>query len=212
MHSFVVEDLTADTAVVADAYQNVTAWGVARPGTWTVPLEVIATATEGADGPGVRWATLAEAAPPAPPPAPAQIEANTAAILEAGRAGRFEHFTQAYARACARPTTDWPAPAAELATQTWLLARSRALHQIWLAETAARTGAPGLADAAQRFADTVVTGWQRAATSAYVLLRRGRAGPAVAAGMANVLTAACDAEQDLAHRLRRGAGGGDVDP
>jgi hypothetical protein len=186
-HSFVVEGVTDDSVAVVDAYFNATQWGTAEPGAWTVPIDVVATATSG----GVRWGWLDRVGQPAPMEPLEQIRTNADGILAAARDGCYRRFISAYRDCTANEF-------AVLANQTWLLARSRALHHRWLTGVAASLGAVWLADVADEFHRRVVTGWQRAATSVYVGLRRARAGRAVPADQTVVLGDACTAEVDLA--------------
>jgi hypothetical protein len=186
-HSFVVEGITDEGVAVVDAYRNATQWGTAEPGAWTVPVDVIATATAG----GVRWGWLGRVGEPAPMEPLEQVRTNADAILAAARDGHYRRFLDAY-RNCAAGEL------AVLATQTWLLARSRALHHRWLTDVAATPGAAGPADLADEFHRRVVTGWQRAATSVYVGLRRALAGRAVPTDQAVLLGEVCTAEVDLA--------------
>src|SRR6185437_4537309 len=179
-------------AHIVDPYDNVTEWGTAKPLSTRLPVRDLDAALSGG-----RWAVLVPTAASEPVRPAAQVAANAAAILASADEGLCQHFVERHRQAGL-------AGAASMSLQTWLLARNRALHAMWLASLPSDVIAPSTAE---RFHAEVCGGWQKAAEMAYVALRRVRSGrPAPPAAFAAVASAA-DAEAVLARSLSTGAAG-----
>ncbi|MFJ9161586.1 acyl carrier protein [Streptomyces griseoviridis] len=139
-HSFLLVAADATTVTVEDHYHNETPWGSARPGTWRL------TRTQAAALPECTLAV--ELAPDTLPPRPAPaVDPVTGA----------QEYAHAYA---AHP--DRAAALRRLTLETWLLARSRALHAAWLGRY--RTVGPR--------ATEQVAAWRALAEQTYLASRR----------------------------------------
>jgi hypothetical protein len=171
-HSFLLVAVEGGYTVV-DAYHNNTAWGPARPGTWTLSaaeLDRVLTRTA--------LALVLRPAPSTPAVDPTLVLAGNAA-----RARRAGHEIERYVGAV-HAQLDRPGAAERLTLDIWLLSRERALHAAWL------TGI-GRRDAGAR-AVRLSEAWQRLATASYVALRRTQRGAAMARSVVD----------DLADQLR----------
>jgi hypothetical protein len=194
VHGFVVDELAGSEVEVVDPYQNVTAWGEARPTVLRRPLdELLARMPDPVD-----WAVLEPAGQAEPPDERSQLERNGRAIQAAARAGTPAGFVAAH------DGLDEPA-ARNLALQTWLLVRSRAYHAGWLADAAGRLDDTRLGAFADRFRERVVSGWRRAAESAYLAQRRVMAGRSVPRAVLGLVESVCAVEAELAAELTRSA-------
>lgn len=186
-HGFVLEGLQ-DGAVarLVDPYENSTEWGRAVPQTVTVPLAALAPAVTGG-----RWAALTRTGEPEPVDVAVQLAENARAADDAD----LRRFVDAH-RAVDEPAL------ANLTLSTWLLARNRALHGLWLADVAPALDGLGLADLPERFGRDVTPAWRRAAEASYLALRRLRAGRAVPPVALTAAVRATAAEAELRSYLR----------
>ncbi|MEV4439439.1 hypothetical protein AB0K09_10510, partial [Streptomyces sp. NPDC049577] len=151
----------AGTVTVTDAYHNETPYGSARPGTWTLDAEEFEAAVRGP----VLVAELAAGPLPAAP-APGTDLAGEAA-------------TDAYADAYARHP-DRAAALHRLTLETWLLARSRALHAAYTDTV------PGHWPEAAAFQERV-RAWNSLTEQVYMAYRRVERGRAEPPGLADRL-------------------------
>jgi hypothetical protein len=143
---------------------------------------------------GGRWAILVRATP-APPVRPAdQIAANAAAILSAAARDCYQRFIADH--------QDGGLPGLHsLSLQTWLLARNRALHALWLAGLPPDVVDPA---AAGRFAAVISEGWRRAMEMSYIALRRVRSGRKAPGAAFTAIESVAHAEVSLARSLLSG--------
>lgn len=150
-HSFLLGRDPSGRALVCDGYHNDTAYGPARPGTWTLTEEELAAALpDGALALGTARTAVTRDADTAGPAAPAAVET----------------YVRAY-----REHPDREAALAQLTLETWLLARSRRLHAAYLATTGP------LAPAVEEH----LTAWGRLTEQTFLAhrrLQRGRPEPA----------------------------------
>lgn len=181
-HGFVLDGLTPDgMAHIVDPYDNATQWGRATPLTTDVPLASLRAALDGG-----RWAVLEPAGLAHPVDPDAAVAANAEAILLAHERGGYDSFVDRHR----------PAGAAELenlALQSWLLARNRALHGRWLSTVDL--------EVAGRFDTEVAAGWRRASEMSYLALRRVRAGRQAPTAVFTALCSVAEAETRLAQDL-----------
>ncbi|MGW1196718.1 hypothetical protein ACWD4B_12890 [Streptomyces sp. NPDC002536] len=152
-HSMLVApDPAGDGVVVSDAYRNVTQWGAAESGQWTLGRAEFAAALPD----GARTAVLtAEGALPSARPAVTHADATVRDRYLARYAGHRDRAT-ALSRLC---------------LETWLLTRARALH-LHYRRAAGLATHPG--------AEQHVRDWQLLAEQVFVAHRRverGRAEP-----------------------------------
>jgi hypothetical protein len=191
-HGFVLEGITGGdgpeaVAHVVDPYDNATEWGRAEPLATTLPLTDLAPAVVGG-----RWAVLArEPGDPSPVSADEQLTANANAIVEADEQGSYQRFHDGYQGLSATELEG-------LTLQTWLLARDRGLHALWLADQPAGSGP---AEIAGRFAEDVAAGWRRAAEATYIALRRVRSGRQAPASALATVQHVMTAETGLAREI-----------
>jgi hypothetical protein len=178
-HTFIVDGVSADQRLLhlVDAYANKTEWGEATPIETYLPamaLERIVQALDTARSGS--FLIVGQAEQPAALDLPALLRRNAAQILVQLRdKARLSHYSQYYAS----NVTD-VAAIKQFVLDCWLIARSRALHGLWLADVA--RDQPELLDSTfvEAFAQDVVAPWQRVSEFAYILFRRvsqGRAAP-----------------------------------
>lgn len=178
-HSFIIDGVSDDQRLlhVVDAYANKTEWGEATPTESYLPsmaLERVIRALDTARAGS--YLTVERVAPPPPLDLAGLLRGNAAQILASLRErdllGRFSrHYADRASDAAAIK---------RFVLDCWLIARSRAIHGLWLADVARER--PDLLDAALAgaFAREVVAPWQRVNEFAYILFRRvslGRAAP-----------------------------------
>jgi hypothetical protein len=209
-HGFVVEGLGEGpnpVTHVVDPYDNVTEWGHAVPVTTSLPLQDLAPALTGG-----RWATLSRTGSSMPYDPRQQVVRNAAAILAAHDSESYERFIRWHDSADQGRLEN-------LTLQTWLLARNRQLHALWLRDVADDLAACGLAGLSEQFASEVAAAWRRTMEMSYIALRRSRAGRRVPGGLVMSLRAAAKAEASLAGSLAppmalvaREAARGPIDP
>lgn len=189
-HGFVVSGIDGTVLHVVDPYDNVTEWGKAAPLSTTAVLTEVAPALTGG-----RWAVLERVGPGQPAHVPDLITANAGAIASAAvDGGAIARFLAGH-----RPLDGVTLPV--LVLQTWLLARDRALHGLWLADNRSALhdlGVPGFAD---EFAQRVVSAWRAAEQATYLALRRVRRGRAAPQSALEAVAAVLHDEADLARRL-----------
>lgn len=178
-HSFIIDGLSDDGRLlhVVDAYANKTEWGEATPTESYLPsmaLERIIRALDTARAGS--YLTIEQSGPPPPLDLDGLLRENAAQILASLRdRDLLGHFSRHYAG-----RTGDAAAIKRFVLDCWLVARSRALHGLWLADVA--RDRPDLLDTAlaDAFAQEVVAPWQRVNEFAYILFRRvslGRAAP-----------------------------------
>ncbi|MER6528167.1 acyl carrier protein [Streptomyces sp. NPDC001508] len=164
-HSFLLVAWDSETFTVEDHYHNETPWGSARPGTWRLSRDLL---------PGLPDCTLAvELSPGTLPKDPGP---------------RLEPAVQAqtYARAYAEHP-DRAAALRRLTLETWLLARSRALHAAYLVRRG-RTG-PRVADQ--------VDAWRALAEQTFLATRRVARGRPEPGGLTDRLARLLHTDTDV---------------
>lgn len=205
-HSFAVTGIGAWPATlrVADAYDNRTEWGDARPLATEVDGALVARLEQ---EPTTRLITLL----PEPPGEAADRTAHRTAHRTADRPLSRMSLFQANVRVLA----DWGAsPYAEFIERCrgdvdlfafeefceacWTIERRRGLYGAWLDDLAAEPDSPIPAELAARFRTTVVARWSEVNRFAYLALRRLRGGRRAVGGVADLVSAAAAAERDLA--------------
>lgn len=176
-HSFIVDGISADRRLVhiADAHENTTEWGKAEPTTVELPSialpVILKTESEHA-----RTIFLLERVSDTP-----EIDVkvllldNARQIALAHEQGQFRAFADFY-----RKRSQDVSAAKQFELAIWLIARSRALHGMWLHDVAERR--PDLLPHAypDRYEKEVALPWKRAEGQAYLLIRRvarGRPAP-----------------------------------
>ncbi|MFJ1797966.1 phosphopantetheine-binding protein [Streptomyces sp. NPDC088180] len=159
-HSYLVAP-HGDRALVVDAYASHTPWGVAAPGRWVTDWSVL---------PASSLVVRFDAVPAGP------VEPGP------GDFGGAEEYVAAYA---AHP--DRAAALEQLTTETWLLARSRALHVAFLA-TRGPVGDPVTAH---------VLRLARLAEQAFLAHRRVQRARPEPAGLLPAVAAALHADREL---------------
>lgn len=142
---------------------------------------------------GGTWAVLVEAGTAHAVDVPDQLRANASSIIEAERSGVCARFLDGHRELALEAVEN-------LGLQTWLLARNRALHQLWLADT-------GAAELAGSFGDDVVRCWRRATEMAYVAMRRVRGGRAAPPSLLIAVENAFAQETAMARRILERVGG-----
>ncbi|GGU80652.1 hypothetical protein GCM10010275_14290 [Streptomyces litmocidini] len=203
-HGFVVDgvhgslrrprDLVLD---VTDPYDNATRWGACAPLSTTITLGELAPALDGG-----RWGVFRSLRENFPenqfPSAPECLTDNLLALRPAVE-------ENAYKELCGSLDERSPASWDHYSLQTWLLARSRALHSRWLTSRARelpefeRNGKflPALFDA------HVTEPWKRAARSCYLASRRTAAGKDAPPSARESLEHAATSEAEFADALIR---------
>lgn len=193
-HSFLVTALESGAARVVDGYRNTTQWGPSTPVLDLIPLTDLAPALPTC----TRWAVLRvtgqpeATSGPAPTPPAALVRESVAAVRAATEHGHYQRFLDAWAGAATSSDLS------QLAVQTWLLARDRGLHALWLSNQAAAAVPAAIT---QRFTSEVAQAWSRVQELTYIALRRVDAGRAVPGALAERLRLACAAEPLLAEDL-----------
>lgn len=197
-HTFVITalDRRAGTATVLDAYTNRTEHGDARP---TATVADLATVLAGSVGPSgaVQALTLHRQDAAGTRATPGEIVlGNCRALVE-----QIAHHDPIAAFAAHHERDGDPLQqAAALALDCWLVARKRALHRRWLGLADGEISLP--AGFEERFAERVVTPWQRAATFAHLAERRARDGRRASGGVLRLVDGDLrDAERTLAEEL-----------
>lgn len=157
-HSFLVDKGdTEDTLTVVDAYHNSTPWGDARPGSWQLPAEELVRSLPGSlDLVRFRQGLLP------------LIDLRTALTENVDRLRSGDEARAAYLEAAR--TSAAPDVLDQLATDCWVMARSRKLHAVWLDEQPAALS--GTAAAWSQVAE-----WEQLATHSYLTLRRAARSP-----------------------------------
>ncbi len=192
-HGYVVERIdggrSGATLRIVDPYDNVTPYGRARP----------TTAVADAGGPAatttVAWATLQPSGAPARAlDVPGRLRRNARQILDA-EAG------QARDQLVTGETDTDPSAVENLALQTWLLTRDRALHARWLAHLDPVGDTARWTALVTAFADEIVPAWHRAAEMTYLAQRRARAGKRVPSAGRDAVSAVLAVEARCAHQL-----------
>ena len=172
LHSFVVEALDEPRGRVgiADAYENTTEWGDARPIHAEIGAddlrEIAASSPRWKDG---RVFVLRRTREPHEPDVRELVRANAAAMSDAGALSALARFRAFYAARAAEPDS-----AKRFTLACWLAARARSLHALWLHDVEAQLP-PDAHGTAAAFAELAAV-WRRVAELAYVAERRARAG------------------------------------
>ncbi|GIJ80001.1 Acyl carrier protein [Micromonospora phaseoli] len=170
-HSFLATAADSGEVTVVDAYHNDTAWGLARPGVWRLPVTEFDAALAG----GAH--TLAVAADPAPA---IHVPGMLAANAERARQARPDIVRYLASLESNLATVDG---LHRFVLDVWLLGRARQLHEHWL-ESTRPEAATALAGQAQR--------WQQLSARSYVALRRAQAGRPAVPELADALTTLLD--------------------
>lgn len=194
-HSFVVDGVSGDRLMIADAYSNKTPWGEAIPGRAELSVAHFESALAGSDGWRGGWLHVFERRDGSVGPKPPRdaIRANATALLEELR----ERAALSRFRSFHAGRVDDPAAVHDFTLACWIVARSRAAHALWLADV---TG-----DAiAGEFQDRVAAPWQRAMEFSYLMERRVRAGRPAPESALDLIKEAEAAEIDLAERMTGG--------
>ncbi|MEU3721296.1 BtrH N-terminal domain-containing protein [Streptomyces sp. NPDC031705] len=203
-HGFVVDgahgslrhpqDLVLD---VTDPYDNATRWGACAPLSTTITLADLAPALDGG-----RWGVLQKVQDiPREKEDPSASECLTENLLALRPAVKNNTYKQFCESLDERSPASWD----HYSLQTWLLARSRALHSRWLTARARelsefeRNGEslPALFDA------HVAEPWKRAAQSCYLASRRTAAGKGAPPSARESLERAAASEAEFADALFR---------
>ncbi|MEU6037808.1 hypothetical protein ABZ801_20605 [Actinomadura sp. NPDC047616] len=201
-HSFVVTavDGSPPTLRVADGYDNRTEWGDARPLDTTVDAALTAVLER---DPATRLVTLVPEPPDAGVPGRAELfHANLAVLGDWAASEPYKAFVEEHCRA------DVDLAAFDRFCEAcWTIERRRGLYATWLDDLAAEPGAPVPAELGGRFREEVVARWSEVNRFAYLALRRLRAGRRPSGGLADLVTAAAEAERALATALAAGRAG-----
>lgn len=178
-HSFVVDGISADgrRVHIADAHENRTEWGEARPTSGELPALALPVILETQSEHAGTLFLLERMGEAPQPDVRALLLANAQQVAQAQERGRFRAFADRYAQQAGEMQA---ARRFELAL--WLVARARALHALWLRDLAGQW--PQLLPPAypERYEQEVVLPWRRAREQAYLLQRRlarGRPAPGV---------------------------------
>jgi hypothetical protein len=170
-HSFIVDSIAADrqSLHLVDAYENRTEWGAATPTETTIARDVFERAVRELDAlnAGYFWIVRRVDQPDALD-LPALLRDNAEQIgIQLGERQRLAQFCAWYAERI----TDLEAMK-QFTLDCWLIARTRAYHQLWLADLE-RTHPKILPpDFAALFGQDVAAPWQRVSEFAYILSRR----------------------------------------
>jgi hypothetical protein len=163
-HSFLAWQTEPGRLDVVDAYHNDTSWGAARPVRTELSIVDLPTDAE---------AFRIGAEPLVAPDVTLVRKANERELAEALDDGVVDRFARAY-----RDHDDRQAAATAFTLQTWLLARSRALHELWLRRHD---------EDATAFAKHVEC-WRRFAERAFIAARRAQRGRRAPADLHDELT------------------------
>ncbi|GAA2437750.1 hypothetical protein GCM10010191_60930 [Actinomadura vinacea] len=200
-HSFVVTAVTGSPATlrVVDGYDNRTEWGDARPLETTVDAALTAGLERDS---ATRLVTLVPEPPRLDPGALRQaalFDLNLAVLADWAASEPYKAFIEEHCRADVDP-----AAFDRFCEACWTIERRRGLYATWLDDLAAEPGAPVPAGLGERFRQEVVARWSDVNRFAYLALRRLRAGRRTPGGLADLLTAAAEAERTLATALVTG--------
>lgn len=186
-----LQDLVLD---VTDPYENATRWGASKPLCTTVKLADIAPAVRGG-----RWGTL-QGGPGEEKHSSAscRMTDNLLALRVALEEGAYRRFSGSLD---AKSPASWE----HYSLQTWLLARSRALHSRWINvhendwQALEREGKkfPSLFD------EHVTDPWKRAAQSCYLASRRTSSGKNAPPSAREILEFAAASEEEFVDALSR---------
>jgi hypothetical protein len=199
-HSFVVDGVSPDARQVhvVDAYQNQTEWGEAVPTTVVLDARTLEKAVESlaGDGPAVYMRLVGDQRPATPPDLRQMLWDNAASVFnKVSMEGALGRFATHYSK-----RADDSEAVARFTLACWLVARSRALHAIWLHDCA--DAIPALSRFAEDFEERIVQPWRRAQEFAYVALRRvARGRPAPLTSFELVGEGLQATEADMAGRL-----------
>lgn len=178
-HSFLVDGLSDDQRLlhVVDAYYNHTPYGLATPTDTYLPALALERIAQALETPNARTFLTIEQAdtPTSIDPAALLLDNAEQMLTQLRERSALEQFSRFYAE-----RIQDAAAIKAFTLDCWLIARSRALHRLWLSDLAHQH--PDLLDAgfADTFQQDVVVPWQKVAEYAYICLRRvslGRAAP-----------------------------------
>ena len=177
-HSFVVDGVSEDRELlhIADAYQNKTQWGEARPGTTWLPAMGLAPILESSDGWQGGHLFVVEQSDESPGEVDhrALVAANAKHVLDELREGRvLRRFSGFYAE-----RADDLQAVRQFTLACWLVARARALHGLWLRDLSQRPEAVVDERTAADYDERVTQPWKRVTEFSYVMERRAGAGKA----------------------------------
>ncbi|MEZ5840831.1 MAG: hypothetical protein R3D02_10545 [Hyphomicrobiales bacterium] len=192
-HGFLVDGISGDgTSVhVVDAYSNLTEWGAAVPTAIEVDTATILAAIDQLAGSNRHRVETLEPGTGVTDFDPASALAENAAVIGTRLRGNGEMVAFAGHYRARRGDL---AETRQFVLATWLVARARRLHALWLADL--ETARPDLLPAgfAAEFATEIAARWGEAQEAAYLMSRRvarGRAAPeAVFDLIAGMLSAA----------------------
>lgn len=178
-HSFLIDGVNyaTQTVHIIDAYMNHTAWGLASPTETTLSFMALHEAILALDDPDAYCLfTLELAEKPVPSNTRVLLQQNARQILHHIQDNtsllRFNDYYRQH-------VTD-VAAIKQFTLSCWSIARSRALHQLWLADIGRSN--PEILDPAfaVSFQHEISQPWQQVSEFAYILLRRvnlGRRAP-----------------------------------
>ncbi|MFJ6694927.1 BtrH N-terminal domain-containing protein [Streptomyces sp. NPDC091272] len=179
---------------VIDPYDNATRWGTSRPLSTTISLADLAPAL-----PGGRWGVLRNVPQADSHPSAEQLMAdNLLGLRSAVGENAFKAF-------CAGLDDSNPDSWDHYTLQTWLLARSRALHLRWLTAHAheLRDFSRNAVDLPVLFGENVANPWKQAAQSCYLAARRSAAGKSAPPSARESLERAAASEAEFVEFLGR---------
>lgn len=194
-HSFVVTDVRESPLelTVVDGYENPTEWGHATPLETRCDHDLVGVLER---VPGTEVATFVPGEATGIRDRAALFEANLAALRDWSRSDPYRPFVAHYCR------PDIDVSGFDLFCEAcWTVERRRKLYADWLDDLTAQPGSPFPADLGTRFRAEVVTRWSDVNRFAYLALRRLRAGRAPAGSIADLVTAAAEAEYRLVAEL-----------
>lgn len=170
-HSFIIDSFNENKTMlhIVDAYFNRTEWGDATPTETILPTtELERIIQELDDSDGGSFFTMEREEPPPTIDIPSLLIQNAGHILAQVRDNAaIHHFSEHYARNMTNSVV-----IKQFVLACWLVARSRALHQLWLADITRER--PQLLEPtfAEQFSQNISKPWQQVGEFAYILSRR----------------------------------------
>lgn len=170
-HSFIIDGFNDNKTMlhIVDAYFNRTEWGEATPTETILPSTELERIIQELDDPDSgSFFTMQREGPPPTIDIPSLLMQNAEHILAQVRDNAaIHHFSEHYARNIMNSVL-----MKQFVLACWLIARSRALHQLWLADIAREH--PQLLEPtfAEQFSQNIGKPWQQVGEFAYILARR----------------------------------------
>jgi len=170
-HSFIIDGFNENKTLlhIVDAYFNRTEWGDATPTETTLPIRELVRVIEELDDPDSgSFFTMQREEPQPTIDISSLLLQNAEHILAQVRdKASIHNFSEYYARHSTNS-----AVMKQFVLACWLAARSRALHQLWLADIARER--PQLLESlfTEQFSRNISKPWQRVGEFAYILSRR----------------------------------------